>query len=85
MAKPRKEENPRTTISISWEDKKTLRKYASKVKDSKSGTIYENDSVVFAKILKYYAEHNTGGQITTTYPSKTPNKPQPDSNHVLST
>ena len=70
MSKPRKQGNIHTTISISWETKDRLRKYAEPTKVSKTGSNYESDETVLKKIISHYELGFTGGSITTTYPSR---------------
>jgi len=70
MAKPRKQGNRNTTVSISWDTKDRLRKYAEPTKVSKTGSNYESDERVLIKMISYYEKNFTGGIITTTYPSR---------------
>ena len=70
MAKPRKQGNRKTTISIGWEFKDRLRKHAKPTKISKTGANYESDEIVLEKILAHYEVDHAGGIITTTYPSR---------------
>jgi len=70
MAKPRKQGNRNTTISIGWETKDRLRKYAKRTKVSKTGENYDSDEKILMKILWYYEQNFQGGNITTTYPSR---------------
>ena len=70
MAKPRKQGNRKTTISIGWELKDRLRKHAKPTKVSKTGANYESDEIVLEKILAHYEVDHAGGIITNTYPSR---------------
>ncbi len=68
----RKIGNSHTTICVSWEDKELFRKFASFVKKTRTGNLYESDAVLFSKMLNHFKENNTIGEISnTTYPSKT--------------
>ena len=61
-----------TTICVSWEDKELFRKFASFVKKTRTGNLYESDAVLFSKMLNHFKENNTIGEVSnTTYPSKT--------------
>ena len=65
----RKVGNSHTTISVRWEDKEELRKHARLVKKTKNGDMYESDSVLFQRVLKFYNEHNpTSEKPKATYP-----------------
>ena len=67
----RKIGNSHTTICVSWEDKELFRKFASFVKKTRTGNLYESDAVLFSKMLNHFKENNTVGEISnTTYPSK---------------
>ncbi len=67
----RKIGNSHTTICIRWEDKERFRKYANFVKKTKTGDLNESDSVVFKKILDFYATSNeANSEGKPTYPSK---------------
>ena len=67
----RKIGNSHTTICLSWEDKELFRKFASFVKKTRTGNLYESDAVLFSKMLNHFKENNTIGEISnTTYPSK---------------
>ena len=71
MPKRRKKGNKFTTISISWEDKEVLRRYAEFKKETKNGELFESDSEVFHKLLELYrtsvpVKHING---TSTYPT----------------
>jgi|TARA_R110002167_G_scaffold209553_1_gene413492 hypothetical protein len=67
----RKIGNSHTTICVSWEDKELFRKFASFVKKTRTGNLYESDAVLFSKMLNHFKENNTIGEISnTTYPSK---------------
>jgi hypothetical protein len=68
----RKIGNSHTTICVSWEDKELFRKFASFVKKTRTGNLYESDAVLFSKMLNHFKENNTIGEVSnTTYPSKT--------------
>lgn len=63
-----------TTISILWKDKEDFRKFAKFVKKTRNGDMYENDAVLFKRILDYYIEHNPINleeKPKNTYPRKT--------------
>lgn len=65
----RKVGNSHTTISVRWEDKEELRKHARLVKKTKNGDMYESDSVLFQRVLKFYNEQNpTSEKPKATYP-----------------
>jgi|TARA_R110002020_G_scaffold20761_10_gene70549 hypothetical protein len=68
----RKIGNSHTTISIRWEDKEKFRKFAKFVKKTKTGDLYESDSVLFARFLEFYINGNqqTGLESHSTYPTK---------------
>jgi hypothetical protein len=67
----RKIGNSHTTICVSWEDKELFRKFASFVKKTRTGNLYESDAVLFSKMLNHFKENNTIGEVSnTTYPSK---------------
>jgi hypothetical protein len=68
----RKIGNSHTTICVTWEDKELFRKFASFVKKTRTGNLYESDAVLFGKMLNHFKENNTIGEVSnTTYPSKT--------------
>jgi hypothetical protein len=78
MPKKRKEGTTNTTISVSWSDKNKMRRLANLRKTTKNGDVYESDSVIFNRILRYYIDHNPGevkSNTTITYPVKTSNRP----------
>ena len=78
----RKVSNTNTTISISWDDKETFRKYAQYTKDTKTGKRSESDAVLFNRILNDYAERfplAPDVKAKTTYPTKTQDGDQQDS------
>ena len=50
----RKIGNSDTTICVSWEDKELFRKFASFVKKTRTGNLYESDAVLFSKMLSNY-------------------------------
>ena len=64
--------NSHTTISVTWEDKDEFRRYASKVKSTKNGAMYESDAVLFARILEYYRNSDTEPmeKAEPTYPNR---------------
>jgi hypothetical protein len=67
----RKIGNSHTTICVSWEDKELFRKFASFVKKTRTGNLYESDAVLFSKMLSQFKDNNTIGEVSnTTYPSK---------------
>ena len=67
----RKIGNSHTTICVSWEDKELFRKFASFVKKTRTGSLYESDAVLFSKMLNHFKNNNTVGEVSnTTYPSK---------------
>jgi len=70
VAKPRKQGAIKTTISISWDIKNTIRAFASPTKSTKVGQNYESDEQVIKKILEWYDKAHDGGEITNTYPTK---------------
>jgi len=71
MPKRRKEGNKFTTISISWNDKDLMRRFAQFKRDTKNGKLYETDAEVFAKILNdYISEHKPVSILgKPTYPT----------------
>jgi hypothetical protein len=67
----RKIGNSHTTICVTWEDKELFRKFASFVKKTRTGNLYESDAVLFSKMLSQFKDNNTVGEVSnTTYPSK---------------
>jgi len=67
----RKIGNSHTTICVSWEDKELFRKFASFVKKTRTGNLYESDAVLFSKMLGQFKDNNAVGEVSnTTYPSK---------------
>jgi len=67
----RKESNTHTTICITWEDKEEFRKFAKFVKKTKTGELYESDTVLFHKILEEYKSNNEASEKpNSTYPTK---------------
>lgn len=67
----RKIGNSHTTISIKWEDKEKFRKFAKFVKKTKTGDLYESDSVLFNRILQNYINNTEPeGEGHSTYPTK---------------
>jgi len=69
MPKRRKEGNKFTTISVRWEDKENMRRYASFKKETKNGKLYESDSEVFNKMLIHYQAGHKAGESKPTYPT----------------
>jgi len=79
MAKPRKSGNKFTTISISWEDKTLLRRFAEKKKTTKHGDVYESDGEVLHKLLKDLSDDpKLYEQSHPTYPSRPQDESQPN-------
>jgi len=70
MAKPRKQGNRNTTISVTWDTKDRLRRHANRIKVSKTGDNYDSDDKILMKILSHYEHDFAGGNITSTYPSR---------------
>lgn len=70
MAKPRKQGNRSTTISIPWEVKDRIRSFALPTKKTTVGQNYESDAVVIQKILEFWGQTHEGRDITNTYPTK---------------
>jgi len=67
----RKIGNSHTTICVTWEDKELFRKFASFVKKTRTGNLYESDAVLFAKMLSQFKDNNPVGDVSnTTYPTK---------------
>jgi len=67
----RKIGNSHTTISVTWEDKELFRKFAKFVKTTRTGKLYESDSVLFNRMLMFFKESNPMGEVSnTTYPTK---------------
>lgn len=69
----RKIGNSHTTISIKWEDKEKFRKFAKFVKKTKTGDLYESDSVLFNRVLEFFIngnQQNAGVESHSTYPTK---------------
>ena len=68
----RKVGSTHTTISITWKDKESFRRFAKLVKETRNGEMYESDAVVFNKILVYYIDNNKPDSTTakSTYPTK---------------
>jgi|TARA_R110000824_G_scaffold8714_3_gene39429 hypothetical protein len=67
----RKIGNSHTTICVTWEDKELFRKFAKFVKKTKTGDLFESDSVVFHKLLEAYKTENPASETSnSTYPSK---------------
>ncbi len=76
MPKRRKNGNKFTTISILWEDKIELRKYAKFKKETKNGKLYETDSEVIHMLLDNTPPATQEGH--PTYPTIHQDKPQQD-------
>ncbi len=67
----RKAGNTHTTISVTWSDKELFRRFAKKVKQTRTGEMFESDAVVFHKMLEAYKSNNeTDHEAHSTYPSK---------------
>ena len=67
----RKIGNSHSTICVTWEDKELFRKFAQFVKKTKTGNLYESDSVLFHKMLESYRiQHQPSEVSNSTYPSK---------------
>jgi len=69
----RRSGNSHTTISITWDDKDEFRRYASKVKSTKNGEMYESDAVLFHKMLELYKDKiikEPMDKAQPTYPNK---------------
>ena len=77
MPKRRKEGNKFTTISITWEDKEIMRRFAIFKRDTKNGKLYETDSEVFHKILNDYRRIAPDNVAHPTYPTVLQDKHQP--------
>lgn len=61
-----------TTISVSWADKDEFRKFAKFVRKTKTGDVYESDSILFKRMLEVYRISNKleSDQPRKTYPKK---------------
>ena len=70
LAKPRKQGNNKTTISIRWDLKNRLRGFAYETKTTKVGKNYESDEQVLKKVLDAYEKDNEPGEVHDTYPTK---------------
>ena len=67
----RKESNTHTTICITWEDKEEFGKFAKFVKKTKTGELYESDTVLIHKVLEAYKLNNQANdKPNSTYPKK---------------
>ena len=67
----RKISNTHTTICITWEDKENFRRFAKFIKKTKTGDLYESDTILFHRVLEEFENNNTGSEKpNTTYPSK---------------
>ena len=54
-----------------WEDKEVFRKFAKFVKKTKTGDLYESDTVLFHRMLESYKTNNEASEKSnSTYPSK---------------
>lgn len=89
MAKPRKQGNSNTTISVSWIDKNKLRQLARKVKTTKNGDVYESDSQIFHRVISGIVDNtSTDNTPRPTYPSssvsstKDQSSPSDDQQHL---
>ena len=80
MPKRRKNGNKFTTISVSWDDKEVMRRYAHFKKETKNGKLYESDAELFHKILELYKHNESVIHINgkPTYPTIHQDKPQQD-------
>ena len=68
----RKISNTHTTICITWEDKENFRRFAKFIKKTKTGDLYESDTILFHRVLEEFKNNNTGSEKpNTTYPTKT--------------
>ena len=70
MAKPRKQGNLSTTISIPWNTKNRIRSFASPTKKTAIGQNYESDAQVIKKVIDHWALTHEGRDISNTYPTK---------------
>ena len=67
----RKISNTHTTICITWEDKENFRRFAKFIKKTKTGDLYESDTILFHRVLEEFEKNNTGSEKpNTTNPSK---------------
>ena len=68
----RKISNTHTTICITWEDKENFRRFAKFIKKTKTGDLYESDTILFHRVLEEIKSNKTGSEKpNTTYPTKT--------------
>jgi len=72
MAKPQKDSNEFTTISVRKIDKQRMRQYAKFIKKTKNGSLYESDAIVFNKMVALYMKDHPEmmGDSVPTYPTK---------------
>ena len=73
MPKKRKVGAQDTTISVKWSDKNRMRRLAKHTKTTKTGKVFEPDSVIFSRVLKDYMNshpNEINDRTTSTYPSK---------------
>lgn len=81
----RRSGNSHTTISVTWEDKDEFRRYASEVKKTKNGKMYESDAVLFHKMLELYKDEVAKKPMdkpSPTYPNRISlDSDQQDSSH----
>ena len=61
----RKKDNTHTTICITWEDKEMFRKFAKFVKKTKTGDLFESDTVLFHRMLESYKSGNEASEKST--------------------
>ena len=69
----RRSGNSHTTISVTWNDKDELRRYALCVKETKNGNMFESDAVLFSRMLKFFVENSDDipkDKSKPTYPNK---------------
>jgi hypothetical protein len=81
MPKHRKEGATDTTISVKWSDKNRMRRLAKHTKTTKTGKVYESDSIVFARVLKDYMNRHPdeiNDRPTSTYPLSIQDEHQQD-------
>jgi len=75
MAKPQKESNDFTTISVRKIDKSMMRQHARYLKNTKNGILYESDAVIFNRMVVGYTKDTPQATILPkpTYPTKQKN------------
>jgi len=68
----RKIGNVYTTISVSWVDKEEFRKFAKFVRKTKTGDVFESDSILFKRMLELFKSSNKveSEEPRKTYPRK---------------